>query len=55
MFDALFVFATILFFAVAILYIYVCDWFIKEKEVVSTNHNETPEKLGEHGGQGQPA
>lgn len=41
MLDLLFLFTTIVFFAVAILYIYGCDWFIKDAKTSVNN----PERL----------
>ncbi len=43
MLDLLFVFTTLVFFAVAILFIYGCDWFIKDSKrpSASTERVET--------------
>lgn len=36
MLDVLFVMAAVGFFVVAILYVYGCDWFIKEDKAAAT-------------------
>jgi phage shock protein PspC (stress-responsive transcriptional regulator) len=45
--DLLFVLAALVFFAVAILYIYGCDWFIKdEKNSASVERIATNREAG---------
>lgn len=50
MLDLLFVFTSLVFFGVAILYIYGCDWFIKdEKTSASVERIETSREATSQG------
>lgn len=49
MLDLLFLFTTVVFFAIAILYIYGCDWFIKDaKPAVSNTERLETNREREH-------
>ena len=50
MLDVLFIFTLIVFFAVAILFIYGCDWFIKDSNTTESR-GERVETMGERAGQ----
>ena len=52
MLDLLFVFTTLVFFVVAILYIYGCEWFVKDR--LATSEQERIETSREQI-EGQPS
>jgi len=48
MLDVLFIFTMIVFFGVAILYIYGCNWFIKDDKTAETEkRGDRVETMGE--------
>lgn len=54
MLDVLFIFTMIVFFALALIFIYGCDWFIKDATNAISTRAEYIENMGERGsGQGQ--